>query len=225
MAIAFRAKSDNGNASGGALTVTLPTGTLDGDLIVVHGYLETDTNTWSSVGAGFTSVTSGTNTGAFLIQAWWKIASSEPASWTWTPTTTGVWRSVNAASYSGFSGSSVDIAGTTGQADAVIATSQTAPSITTITDGSLVLFCYGNFGGTAPASIGGFCTNLRTGTGGTTIGDAIKTPTGATGTSWGVGAGSQDYAAFHYAMTPTSGAAAAFPLPHRRASHPRLLPQ
>ena len=78
MAYSHRAATAQGNATGGALTVTAPTGLTNGDLIIVAGYLENDTNTWASVGAGFTQAVSVTNTGLFTMVIWWKWASSEP---------------------------------------------------------------------------------------------------------------------------------------------------
>lgn len=213
MPIAFRAATSQGNASGGALTVAKPAGVADGDLLVAHAYLETDANSWASVGAGFASAASGVNTGLFRIQAWWKIAAGEPASWTWTPTTTGVWRTVVVAAYSGVAGSGVDVAGATGQADAVIVTSQTAPSITTTVAGDLVLCCYGNDGLTNPTAYTGFTATIRVARGGLTIADATQATAGATGTSRpSAGPGTQSYAAFHYAMLAAApGGAATFP--------------
>lgn len=215
MAYAFRQVSTQGDASGAAITVTKPTGTVDGDLILVVAYLETDTNSWSSVGAGFNvwAAAGKANTGAFLMQVWWKIAASEPASWTWTPTATA-WRGVTCASYSGGTGSGAgrtDVANGS-QADAVADTSQTAPSITTTAAHDLLAYCYGNFNGVAVTGMSGACTNLRGSIGGTTIADALDQAQGATGTSNETGVGTADYAASHASFFLDTGGGA-FPFP------------
>lgn len=204
MAYAFVAGSSAGNASGGAVSPGKPAGTADGDLLIAHAYLESDTNTWATVPSGWTLAGSIANTGSFTLWVYWKVASGEPASWTWTPTTNN-WRTITVDAYSGGVTPAVDVVGTGGQADTVLPASQTAPSVTTIADNDLVTFNYGNFSGTNPTSIGGFATNLRTTFGGVAGGDATKTPAGATGTSNAGGTGTEDYAAMHIAFAIGSG--------------------
>lgn len=205
MPYTYRASTSAGNASGGALTVNKPTGTVDGDLIVVVAYLETDTNTWSSVGSGFTSVITQANTGSFLLQLWYKWAASEPASWTWTPTTSN-WRSVVCASYSGGSGSGVAPDVSAGaQADTVVNTSQTAPSVTTTAANDLLIFGYGNFSGNNVTTVAGAATNLRVSFGGTTIADAMIASASATGTTNPSNTGTETYAAVHAAFFLSPG--------------------
>lgn len=223
MAYTYRASTSQGNASGSALTVTKPTGTVDGDLIVVVAYLESDTNTWASVGSGFN--TSGPltidNTGAFQLQVWWKWASSEPASWTWTPTTGGNWRTVVVASYSGGSGSgtALDVSGSA-QGDSVLETSQTAPSVTTTVNDDLLTWGYGNFSGTNVITMLGAASNMRVSFGGATIADANRPTLGATGTSApNSGPGTDDYAALHAAFFLSPGGATKAPPPRRRPYH------
>lgn len=209
MAYTYRASSSQGNASGSGVTVTKPTGTVDGDLIIVVAYLESDTNTWASVGSGFTTSAALTqdNTGAFQLQVWWKIAASEPASWTWTPTTGSVWRTVVCASYSGGSGSGerVDVAGGA-QGDGVLINSQTAPSVTTTVADDLLIFAYANFSGTDAATTVGAASNLRVSFGGLIIADATIASPGATGTTRpSDGPGTEDYAALHVALFLSPG--------------------
>lgn len=199
MAYTYRSGSSAGNASGGAVAPGKPTGTADGDLLIARLYLESDTNTFSSVPSGWSLAGSIANTAAFKLWVYWKIASGEPASWTWTPTT-NAWRTAIVDAYSGGVSPSVDVVGSGGQADAAAIGSQTAPSVTTVADNDLVAFSYGNFSGSNPASMSGFATNLRTVFGGVTGADATKTPAGATGTSNPSGVGSQDYAAIHIAF-------------------------
>jgi hypothetical protein len=214
VAYTYRSSSSQGNASGSGLTVTKPAGVADGDLLIVAAYLESDTNTWASVGAGFNTSAALTqdNTGAFQLQVWWKIAASEPASWTWTPTTGGNWRTVVCAAYSGGSGSGerVDVAGGA-QGDGVLIGSQTAPSVTTTVADDLLAFAYANFSGTDSATTVGAASNLRVSFGGLIIADATIASPGATGTTRpSDGPGTEDYAALHVAffLSPGGGAAA-----------------
>lgn len=211
MAFTYRSSTSQGNASGGALTVTKPAGTVDGDLIVVVGYLESDTNTWSGIGSGFTEVKNIDNTGLFDVRVWYKWASGEGASWTWTPNT-NAWRTVTAASYSGGSGSGTqpDVS-SSAQGDGVLANSQTAPSVTTTTTDDLLVYGYGNFSGTNITAMIGAATNVRVALGGCSICDANIATASATGTSApNGGVGTEDYAAAHVAffLSPGGGGAA-----------------
>ena len=203
MAYTFAVGASAGNGSGGAITVAKPAGIVDGQLLVWNAYLETDTNTWTGTPSGVTVGASIVNTGIFSLICYWKIASSEmsSASWTFTPNTSN-WRTVVFAAYDGALGtgtSRVDVTSAS-QGDGVSQTGQTAPSVTTTVNGDLVVFCYGNFGGTDPTSVGGFCTNLRKTLGGTAISDAVQATAGATGTSDPGGVGTQDYASMHVAF-------------------------
>lgn len=209
MAYSFRSVSAGvGNSSGSTLTISKPSGTTDGDLLIAIFYLESDTNTWSSVPSGWQTGPTIANAGEFKLHLFWKIASSEPASWNWTPTSSA-WRAGFCAAYSGALGtdlSRVEISGGS-QGDSVSpATSQTAPSITTSTDADLVVFVYGNFSGTDATAITGFASNNRQTFGGLLLADAIKTPAGATGTTApSSGVGTQDYAAMHVAFLLDTG--------------------
>lgn len=200
MAYTYQTSTSQGNASGGALTVTKPSGTVDGDLIVLTGYLESDTNTWSSVGSGFIEAKNIDNAGLFDLRLWYKIASGEPASWTWTPNTTA-WRTVVAARYSGGSGSGnfIDVT-SSAQADGVLPASQSAPSVTTTANDDLLTFGYGNFSGTNLTTMQGAATNMRVSFGGTTIADVTIATPSATGTSAPLAGGTEDYAAVHVAF-------------------------
>ena len=205
MAYTYRASSSAGNASGGALTITKPTGTANGDLIIVVAYLESGSNSWASVGAGFTRVTETPEAGTeFTIQMWYKWASSEPSSWTWTPTTTGVWRAAVCAAYSGGSGSGdpLDVhASAAGLAKLTAA--QTAPSVTTTAANDLLIFGYGNFSGTDESGFTGAATTQRVTLGGCTIVDSTIATASATGTTHPSSAGTEDYAAIHAAFLIT----------------------
>lgn len=209
MAYAYVASSSAGNASGGAVAIGKPTGTLDSHLVVVGTYLEPDTNSWTP-GSGFTSLASQVNTGLFRLDFWYKWASGEPSSWTWTPASNN-WRTVVAASYSGGGGSGnpFDVSGGS-QGDGINPnTSQTAPSVTTTTADDLLVFLYGNYSGNNVTSVTGAASNLRVSFGGLTIADANRASAGATGTTAPSGGpGTEDYAAMHIALLLNPGGGA-----------------
>jgi hypothetical protein len=221
VAYAYRASTSAGNASGGALSINKPAGTVDGDLLVAVLYLESDTNTWTPPAGWNTSAAlTQDNTGSLQMQVFWKIASGEGASWSWTPGTNN-WRSGVVAAYSGGSGSGerVDIAGGS-QGDAISpVTNQTAPSVSTTVVDDLLVFGYGNFSGTNVTAMTGTASNLRVSFGGCTIADANRASTGATGTSApSSGPGSDTYAALHAAflLAPGGAAATSFLIPPPR---------
>jgi hypothetical protein len=216
MALAFRTGSTTsaGNASGGSLSVNKGTGVVDGDIMVVNLYLESDTNTWGTVPSGWTSVFRQANPGRFNIEMFVKRAASEGASWAWVPTTTGVWRVAVFAAYSGGTGTGtiLDLANGS-QGDLVNASSQTAPSITTTGPDRMLVFGYANWLAVNVTAMAGAASNLRISSGGDTIADALRASAGATGTSNpSAGPGTDDYAALHAALiSDTSGAADPFP--------------
>jgi hypothetical protein len=219
MALAYRALSftSAGNASSANLLLPTPVGVANNDIMIAGIYAETDTNTITPP-AGWTSLFRQVNTGAFMLEAFWKRAASEPANYTWTDATAGnQWMTGVTAAYSGGTGTGTvkDSTGFGGsQADAVAITSQTAPSITPTSDGVMVVFVYGNFGGTDVTAMTGFCANFRGSTGGIVIADAHQTTHAATGTSRpSAGPGSQTYAAMHVALIDATGGVTAKSLP------------
>lgn len=224
MTLAYRSGSvvTAGNASGGNLTLNRPTGTADGDRLVVVVYFEPDTTTitispgtWESVAIA--------NTGAFKLQAFTKIAASEPTSYTIANSTAGnQWRAAVGAAYAGGTGTGtlIDVSATA-QADGVAITDQTAPSVTTTGPDRLVAFGYGNFSGNDGTATTGFCANFRASFGGTILADAALASAGATGTSRpsAGGIGSEIYAALHAALISDLGGGAATSLPPPRPGH------
>lgn len=194
-----------GNSSAASVTVAKPSGTLEGHLIVVTAYIEADTNSWASVGAGFTSITTSTNTGALNIQTWWKwCGASEPASWTWTGTSSG-WMTVDCVVFSGGSGTGNPVETfAVDQGDSIIG-GGSSPSITTLSANALVLACYGNFSGSNASAVSGATTVLRTALGGTMISSGIKATAGATGTTTYTGLGTETYASMTISFALVSG--------------------
>jgi len=81
MAITFRT-STNGSIDGSTTTVTRPSGTTDGDLLVTV-LSRNGLDTPNSSPTGWTQAEGATGPNGTLIYVYWKIASSEPASWDW----------------------------------------------------------------------------------------------------------------------------------------------
>jgi hypothetical protein len=210
VALTYRAGSivTSGKASAaGSQAVNAPVGVADNDYVVTLAYWETDTNTITTIPAGFTSLFRQVNTGAFMLEAFWKRAAAEPASYTWNAATGSQWRTlVSIALVPGSGLFDVKDAAAGSQADAVAITAQTAPTITPVHNGVMVLCFYGNFGGSNPTTFTGFTTNLPGALGGVCIAYAHQASIAATGTSRpSAGPGSQTYAAFHVALIDDAG--------------------
>lgn len=221
-ALAFRTGSfvSAGNASGGDLTLTKPTGTADGDRVVINVYFEPDTCTITVSGGPWESVTIA-NTGAFKTQVFTKIASSEPASYTISNDVAGnQWRSASGVAYQNGTGSGTLIdTSSTNQGDSVAETGQTAPSITPAGTNRMIVYAYGNFDGSNPSAVTGYCTNLRGSLGSAAIADALDSTGAATGTSRpNGGVGTTTFACLHMAIISdiAGGAATSLPLPPPR---------
>jgi hypothetical protein len=225
MTLAFRTLTTQGAASGAALTVTKPTGTIDGDIIIVICYLETDTNSWTP-DSGFTLAQTTINTGKFRQDIFWKRASGEGASWTFTPGTTA-FRIITAVSYSGNSGTGTAIDKTSTNNGNGIITAQTAPSVTTTAAGDMLIFGYSNFNGDNPTGGSGAATNFRSAFDGQTITDAVIATAAATGTTQPSGGtvGTEDFCAAHVALllASTSGGTSDIPTPLRGLNYSTLV--
>src|SRR5689334_18499080 len=86
MAISFVGSSNvsNGIAQGASAVVPKPAGTVDGDFILA--FISVGNNNTITAPAGWTELSLTTNFAGATLQnrIYWKVASSEPASWTWT---------------------------------------------------------------------------------------------------------------------------------------------
>lgn len=86
MAVVFQSKTDSTStlAGGDPLVLTKPSGTVDGNLLIaVIGLMGNETSI-DSPPAGWTLIESRTgNSGEETLYAYYKVASSEPASWDW----------------------------------------------------------------------------------------------------------------------------------------------
>lgn len=202
MAWSFVNSTSQGANAGGALTVTKPTGAVDGDFAFVAAELEADTLTWSSVGAGFNLIGTITQTGKNSLSLWWKRLNGDPASWTWTPSASAAWRTAVCAVWRG---------GALGYFNPIDATSnnkgvaqpeanQTAPSVTTTLPNDLLIYVQCSFNSTPITSTSGAAATLRVGFDNISVADSVISAAGATGTTQGVGAGTQDFISMHVAV-------------------------
>lgn len=151
MAIAFRQKAIAGSSSGvTSVVLAVPTGTVDGDVMVAVVELSLSAQTVSTP-SGWTALDSA-NTGP-TVATFRKVAASEPANYTFSWSGSAV-VSGSIASYSGCNTSApVNAHGALNRT--VGSTTVTANSVTTSVDGCMVLFVGGintNSAWTGPTS-------------------------------------------------------------------------
>lgn len=127
-----------------------PYGTADGDLLLLVAFDSTAHSTFTLGGSGWASLQDQAFHGSFAAhQSWWKVAASEPATYThsWTSGTNDVeWflvRIVGASATSPIAGSQ--------KATATGSTSLSFPSIASVQDNALLLILAMDEAATAPA--------------------------------------------------------------------------
>jgi hypothetical protein len=120
------------------VTVTKPTGTVDGDVVLVLGSTDQPGNTMSTP-AGWTALTvSVSETGGTKLAGFWKIAASEGASWSFTRTVAAASVLYHALTFTNIN-SGAPLTAPTYTAGNTTSTSHIAPSVTpTIADSYLV---------------------------------------------------------------------------------------
>ena len=185
MAIAARTTNGSGSGSvtGTSIVVTKPSGVADGDLLIVGMY--NDDCTISSVPSGWALVEEVENampTTDFWMRVYWKRASSEGASWTWTASTSG-WHGWVVQAYTGGLASGDPLDGTaTEYTHADYARNIVLlPSITTTIDGSMLVAVCGNYDGRAWVSGTAPVTNERVDANGVSLYDGNLATAGASG--------------------------------------------
>ena len=202
MAIAYRSGSTAGGGSGTNLTINKPTGTVDGDIIICSFYQEIGA-TAVTPPEGWTEVAvQANNKGVAWMSTYYKRASSEPASWTWTHSST--WRTGTVAAFSGCleSGTAYEQATTSvDQWSTVI-----AASITTSVDNAMLVVTTGNYAGAdLPMGTTGYSQGPELT--GCEVAYLLQATAGATGTVTFGGSpmASGDWAACHLALKPATG--------------------
>ena len=152
MTIAFRAEAHAYIQNNTTLTINKPSGTVDGDLMVAvfHAYDGGAGNVFTPP-AGWSLIRRINNGGVLSSATYWKIASAEGASYTWTDSVSEYSHIGAIVSYSGdFPVNPLDAEG--GNTYNVDDTSYPANSITTTRQNTLLIFACSH-GGTDIASI------------------------------------------------------------------------
>jgi len=180
MAIAYRAGSSAGNATGTNVTVTKPSGVADGDILLACTYREA--GAWT-LPAGWAWVNSGTpeqvnNTANAWVGVAWKRASSEGSSYTFN-LSTSTWRIVVIGAYSGCatSGNPWNVYGS----NSGTLTTVVAPSITTTVANTMCVVATANYDG-SDVTAGASGYTQRAELGGDEFFEKATAATGATGT-------------------------------------------
>lgn len=133
----FRAAANTHNTSTNSNTVTKPTGTLDGDVMVAIVYINDSTATITPP-ANWTLIDTINTTISGKMSTYYKVASSEGANYQWDFSVTNRNSAAIASFYQGLRGT-IDAHGV--QANGA-GTNAIAPSITpTVTNSTLVFLC------------------------------------------------------------------------------------
>lgn len=141
----IRAVSNSAPASSTTCTVTKPAGTLDGDILYVHVKLNGSYTTLTPP-SGWTLLHSqGLGTGK-EARSYWKAASSEGSSYTWTTDTSITWA---AGMISIIGGDTSALDAEVGSTDSSSTTTATCAGLTTTVDNTLVILSVVNGGGAA----------------------------------------------------------------------------
>lgn len=200
MAIAYRAGTTAGNANGGNLTINKPTGTADGDILVVVLYREA--GTWT-LPAGWTQIADQANwEGVMTLTMAWKRASSEGSSYTFNLSTTS-WRIAAMGAFSGClaSGDPVDVYAANGATafDEI----PDASSITTTVANTMRVCGIGNFNGTDVA-VGSSGFTQGAALGGTELFYAAQAGAGASGVKTFATIEDDNWVTIHLALKPAA---------------------
>lgn len=177
---AFRSAAENYATTGTSLTITKPSGTASGDLLVAVIYFNGNSNTitppsgWTSIG-GFSTFSSGATS-----EWYYKIAGgSEPADYTWTGTSSNRNSGVVATFTGSFTGDPTDSGPNTNTSG------PTNTGITTINSNVMVIY-FGGYdeaaGGTWNEDTGWTSAGADSGATNTYIGYKLYATAGATGT-------------------------------------------
>jgi hypothetical protein len=164
MAITFRAAQSNTQPATSTITVTKPTGTALGDILlaVVSGNSNALGHPLISPPASWTLLDSTSNVSNYTTSTYWKTAGpSEPANYTWT-FDRGM--SNSSAAVSAYQGGANTIDGHSGQKNAAATTCQAASITTTLANDLLVYMGMVCSTGTATFTVpGGFTSRVSFG--------------------------------------------------------------
>ncbi len=206
--VTYRASASN-NANTNSLSVSRPTGTVDGDVLiaVVAWWVQTLTppSGWTQIGSTQTWNVGGEDV---FMRAYYRVASSEPASYTWGLSATNDIAVSIATYYNVDTGSVVDAQA--GQTNAS-STAMTAPSVSPTLSTDMLLFlgaAGSDSAGSATATPPAGMTERSDATGGTWIkayiAEQLLSSAGATGTRTATLSTSENNGGILVALTPSS---------------------
>lgn len=151
MAAAFRVLMNNGPSGAGANTVVTKDASVQNNDILLAGIYVEDDVAMTPPG-GWTQIANLDHAAAtYDLWVYWKRASGEGASWTWTHNS--AWELGVVVAYSGCSttGDPQDATATSNQGTS---TTGTATGLTTVTDGAMIVAIYASFEGIAAQAAG-----------------------------------------------------------------------
>ena len=214
MAVQFRAGASTAESSAANLTISRPTGTADGDFLVATVYMEDDSpGVTITAPSGWTALTGGFATTAspdMRLAVYYKIASSEPTSWTWTHSSK--YRGGIVAGFRSDASATLEL-----DAEGTIATGTTnapASSVTTTVANTMLAWMAVNFFENAVTQPTGFTEVADTP--GTEVAYKAQAAAGDTGSLAGSMSGGADWVCKVIAIREASGASTKAPPPRRR---------
>lgn len=207
MAIAYRAGTTAGNASGTNLTVNKPAGVAANDILVVGLYREAGAWTLPSGWVQWGSDQRDFNNNLYLTVAWKRAGGSEPANYTFN-LSASTWRIAAMAAFSGCSTSGDPLdGGPTGRGTNEGSGIPIASSITTTTANAMRVMLTGNYNGTdITAGTSGYTAGAAVG--GCEIWYSLQAVAGASGDKAFAGMSGSDtslWATFHLALKEDTG--------------------
>lgn len=142
MAIAFRSGTEALTNAATSLAINVPAGVVDGDVLVLHGVTADGDDGGFNTLSGWTQIVNNVLTGGAApsppgVTAWWRVASSEPASYTITPTAGSTGICAQMMAFTGVDNTTpIDATTTTATGDS---TNSDPAAITTVTDEALTI--------------------------------------------------------------------------------------
>lgn len=194
--------------NGAALTVTKPTGTVDGDFLLAIHMSDTDATLANvTAPAGWTTNGAGSRiTNACNMKVSWKFASGEGASWSF-PGASGGYRFVMVLRISGVHPTTPFSANPVYSTATGTSTTHTAPTITPSVADSLHIIASGKFdvtgrGDYSTTMPGGYTQRAKIGSSQSVAASATLATTAATGTKSFTNSDARNYLAVSFALAP-----------------------
>lgn len=152
MAIAYRAGATGGGGSASSVTITKPTGAVDGDILIVVLYMESTTATWNTL-TGWTDIVANQQDEIpnFRLTTRWHRCSSDGADYTFNVSAGTPWITAAMGCYSGCigSGGAIDVSAGNACSGGGAGHTPVAASITTTAANDMLVAGIANINGSA----------------------------------------------------------------------------